>query len=1510
MDFGKWLRDRKRDIVDVFDANTERDQQKRIAAGQPRYYQQQQAQRRQQASPVEVRPAKNRRPIQTKSLFGRNDNQPGFQLTNNSLTRGLSRTFDQLNIADGGRTWKQRTPTVNTSVSRQIGNNSVVKDFRQRGNTIGKGLATAAGANKNLQSEIDRSVAQETQAANRYTRDYRQGKISQPRYDALMKSVGRDNKQNMAQSAEIVKTANPVKLGAAVAETAFDVATAGLGGTGYQAGKQVVKQVSKQGVKGIVNESARQAGRQLARDMRTGAALGAGSGALGSVRSDQPLTLQNVARDTALGAAFGGAVPAAGAVVGVSSPAIRAASRTAQTGAQSASRTIQNIDNRLSNIENNPRVTAYDSQYRGLQRAYDNAPDIASRRRYSQAMAQNRRARAEEIEKIRQGGYVRNPFADDRNIPEQMPLFDRTGQSPETSVSRSNLDRPEITSTSNNIVTPDTSSGGLSEKTPATQFPQNIQALEAPEVPRSLLDPDDVKKHMQQSVQSPQLASNLEGASPKAMRIRPFDANNTTNIKVIQRGGEKKVQIGHITLPENLVGDAEKWKDVGSTLKTMDRNIEAAAPTPEQYRKIHDFIIAPRGEAVTRMVDEMAAIKQDLRQVVEIYSLKDKNVRADVMRFGEKRITYEDLVNKYGKPQADNIVEADRWFRGQYDRLLEETNAVLRKFKQPEIPRRENYYTHFSDDNLWSNFGLKMKQIVQRGDVLQEAAPQGARTQKIDPKLLGQSEFTMPNKRYNPFAQRRVGDGTKFDAVEAFERYLIPTLHNKHLTESVVKTRMLTKAFQYATEQTKNLPMLIRQLQEYGNSLAGKTNRFDRPFLESKWGNRLMSTTRYLQQQMGRNTILGSARSAIMQTASLPQTMAQAGYRNTALSLLEEMAGRVAGDDILQKSSFLRRRYADIDSVLPSKLRKAEQAAGYIFEQIEQTATKTSWRANYKLALTRGFKGDDAVREADRLTERVVAGRQIGERPEAFRSILGNTAGQFQLEVNNMVQQLAQDWKGDPKTILKFFAAAYMFNALIYEPLFGDKPLPDPVDAAKDVYDLLQNGNVVGAVGRFPAEILSNVPGGSLIAGLYPKYGANVAGVKLPSREQLFGDTEAGRYGGSLAALGALQNPEYLIPKSFGLKQVDRTIGGVRDWMAGENESSQGNKRFDIEQSPTNALRAALFGSYGTKEGKQYLKEKSDNLAGKESSTSSDSSTLKKQAKASLSPEQQELLELSDIERKKAVEEGTIPQSQFDALDAILLREYQRLGVPAGEKGQMLPKSITKLDDQIKDFYNQRQYISDSRVENWRGQKADEISNKLIDRASDLRPEGFPDLPRTNRVAELYADFKNKQAEGLSPLRENEAKLNFLKEAYSSAYDKDIKEVRSLGTDKLADAMESGFVTREMLDKAVELDDLLAGLKLAKPDISKKTREMFGYGAAPGSSSGGSKGRGKKAKNTRPDRSSEIADREALAKMVMEAGKGLRASMPAQPKKRTVKKSATKQRLAKASSRTKSGKTA
>lgn len=88
-----------------------------------------------------VRAARKTQPAQTKKYTGNPDNQPGFQITNNSLTRGLSRGYDQANTLDNNRTWKQRSPDTQVKSALQQAMANPVGGFNA---ARGAGLARSA----------------------------------------------------------------------------------------------------------------------------------------------------------------------------------------------------------------------------------------------------------------------------------------------------------------------------------------------------------------------------------------------------------------------------------------------------------------------------------------------------------------------------------------------------------------------------------------------------------------------------------------------------------------------------------------------------------------------------------------------------------------------------------------------------------------------------------------------------------------------------------------------------------------------------------------------------------------------------------------------------------------------------------------------------------------------------------------------------------------------------------------------------------------------------------------------------------------------------------------------------------------------------------------------------------------------------------------------------------------------------------------------------------------------
>lgn len=111
------------------------------------------AQTRAQSQP---RPVAQTRPAQKIT-----DNTPGFQWSNNSLTRGLSRGFDQLNPFDNNRTWQQRTPTDTLSLVQEAKQkiNTPSQPDKYWSNGIGKTINTGIAGTMRAAAGVGQDTA-------------------------------------------------------------------------------------------------------------------------------------------------------------------------------------------------------------------------------------------------------------------------------------------------------------------------------------------------------------------------------------------------------------------------------------------------------------------------------------------------------------------------------------------------------------------------------------------------------------------------------------------------------------------------------------------------------------------------------------------------------------------------------------------------------------------------------------------------------------------------------------------------------------------------------------------------------------------------------------------------------------------------------------------------------------------------------------------------------------------------------------------------------------------------------------------------------------------------------------------------------------------------------------------------------------------------------------------------------------------------------------------------------
>ena len=186
------------------------------------------------------------------------------------------------------------------------------------------------------------------------------------------------------------------------------------------------------------------------------------------------------------------------------------------------------------------------------------------------------------------------------------------------------------------------------------------------------------------------------------------------------------------------------------------------------------------------------------------------------------------------------------------------------------------------------------------------------------------------------------------------------------------------------------------------------------------------------------------------------------------------------------------------------------------------------------------------VLEADDTTRMLVAGRGVGEVPLNQQRNITKLVAPFTLEVQNMWRiQKRFIGEKDFGGLLAFYLLSWMFNEFT-EEVRGSRVLFDPIDA---MYDAVSSEelSLLERVGRLGGEALSNIPYGSTIASLYPEYGAQpTEGVKLPTREQLFGDTDPTRYGSGLISQQAFTDPLFKVLPAWGGGQLKKTYNFLK----------------------------------------------------------------------------------------------------------------------------------------------------------------------------------------------------------------------------------------------------------------------------------------------------------------------------------------------------------------------------
>lgn len=660
------------------------------------------------------------------------------------------------------------------------------------------------------------------------------------------------------------------------------------------------------------------------------------------------------------------------------------------------------------------------------------------------------------------------------------------------------------------------------------------------------------------------------------------------------------------------VGNAERWN---TDIYRLSEKVFG-----DDYPVFKDQFLDKWDAAKKAKIEDEILLSDNLKKdIVDGLGIKRRSPEsALVMRYGEEKIGLAEL-KQLAPEKWKDIVEADKWMRQQYDKLIDEINIRRMEVGKEGIPKRKNYYRHFNE----------------MGDTFQGIKNVFESNRQITPGLEGISEFTRPGEKWMGMKQRFTGKGKyKEDAVGGMIDYIQSGTYAKHIDPEIPKFRKLTQNLKESTFGSKNMNKYVGFLEEFTNDLAGKTNKFDRAVQDAiiglgkqKEGRVTMAVVNSLNSRMKSNAVLGNVSSSLSQIANVPQGIATVkDPKLLAEGLDGYFKSLVGGGDaaLYKESGFLKERLTDVYGKFDTRMiDKPKKFAQWMLGALDETGTKFIWSSVYRKGLKEGVP--DAIKYADDITRKLVAGRGIGEVPLMQKSKLYQLVAPFTLEVNNL-WKVQKDFvkKKDFAALAILYAANYGLNEVM-EYVRGSRVVFDPIEAVKSAVE--DSEGLGDAAMKIPSslagEVLSNIPLGSTVAQLTPEYAASTqieipealqkvlpkdlvsekGTLRIPSREELFGENDPTRFGTKLPLARTLESPTSFLSSfalPFGGQQAKKTMQGLKTVKEGKALSRSKRLQTPVDPTLSTTIKAGLFGKSGIPEVQEYYEADSPPLGDKQ----------------------------------------------------------------------------------------------------------------------------------------------------------------------------------------------------------------------------------------------------------------------------------------------------------------------
>jgi hypothetical protein len=652
-----------------------------------------------------------------------------------------------------------------------------------------------------------------------------------------------------------------------------------------------------------------------------------------------------------------------------------------------------------------------------------------------------------------------------------------------------------------------------------------------------------VEKYFQQKNEVKQLESSFNKEK------KQFIAEQKANAKVRESQGKVQTpQPDELAMNDNFANIESLLTDLSQGKTILDKELETIRSLPPKLRKEIEplsVIIQKEGVNIKQKVGFLDYLRTP-EKVLEKIGVGDL----------AKKITnaYDAYLSELPK-HIDTITEwskkVDSSRKGEVFDYLDGKPVQLRPNEVPVVKEIQDYLADWadrlglSDDNRISHY---ITHIFEKDFIKKE----------FDQELANIISDKIPGQVYDPFLEERLGKmGFVRDPWRALDAY------TKRATRKVnmdpVLEEMKNRFPKEGSEESQ-----FNYIKRYADKINMRPGEIDnlvdnqiKQLFGYKFGQRpVANITKKLRQMVFRGGIGANVGSAFRNLSQGANTYAVLGEKYTTLGYAHLMKN---GVQELKDNGILLDNFVEDRSINATKklIQKIDKGLFYLFDTAEKINRGSAYYGAKLQAINKGATEEEAIDFAKHVVAQTQFRFSPVDTPVALQGDLVKVFTQFMTYPVKQTEFLAELAKSKSwGSLIRYLLGSFAIMATVGK-LYGG------------------NWGDINPTKRFSED-------GGLLAPI-PKTGVDILQLFTGSKDK-FNQPEDFK-----ARLGnVIKDLTIFVP---GGAQAKKTIQGLSAVSAGKDVTATGKTRYNIPQTPTNYVRASIFGKYNFPEAEAYYNQ-------------------------------------------------------------------------------------------------------------------------------------------------------------------------------------------------------------------------------------------------------------------------------------------------------------------------------